>query len=107
MWTSRPPKITHLKPFGCVGYVHTNQGKLDPSAMKGIFLGYHKSVKGYRLWLVNERKVVISRHVIFNEKMFFKTNLQVPDQIQNANNFQFEVENYKISQASGGNNIDL
>ena len=78
MWTGRPPKIAHLKPFGCVGYVHTNQGKLDPTAVKAIFLGYPKGVKGYRLWLVNETKVVISRDVIFNEKIFFKTNMQVP-----------------------------
>ena len=107
MWTGRPPKIAHLKPFGCVGYVHTNQGKLDSRAMKAIFLGYPKGVKGYRLWLINDRKVVISRDVIFNEKVFFKTNLQVPEPTKNADNFQFEVENGKLNKAPGGNDTDL
>ena len=77
MWTSRPPKIAHLRPFGCIGYVHINQRKLEPRAMKAIFLGYPKGVKWYRLWLINERKVIISRDVIFNENVFFKRNLQV------------------------------
>ena len=68
-WTGRPPKIAHLKPFGCIGYAHLNQGKLDFEAMKAIFLGYPKGVKGYRLWLINEMKVIISRDVI-SMKMF-------------------------------------
>ena len=75
--------------------------------MKVIFLGYPKGVKGYRQWLINKRKVVITRDVIFNEKIFFKTNLQVPIQTQYTNNFQFEVENDRLSQAPGGNDIDL
>ena len=60
--------------------------------MKAIFLGYPKGVKGYKLWLINERKVIISRNVIFNENAFFKTNLQVLKHTQNIDNFQFEVE---------------
>ena len=77
LWTGKAPKLAHLKPFGCIGYVHIKQGKLEPRAMKAVFLGYPKGVKGYRLWLIDERKVVISRDVTFNEKLFFETNLQV------------------------------
>ena len=46
LWTGRTPNLTHLKPFGCIGYVHRKQGKLDPRALKAVFIGYPKGVKG-------------------------------------------------------------
>ena len=74
--------------------------------MKAIFLGYPKGAKGYRLWLINEKKVVISRDVIFNEMTFFKTNLHAPEQYKETGNFQFEVENDKSYTIPGGNQND-
>ena len=35
--------------------------------MKCIFLGYKSSVKGYKLWFLETKKLVISRDVIFDE----------------------------------------
>ena len=99
----KAPKLAHLRPFGCIGYVHMKQGKLESRAMKAVFLGYPKGVKGYRLWLIDERKVVISRDVTFNEKLFFKTNLQV--QNQKPDSFQFEVENNRDNELAGGSGV--
>ena len=76
MWTGYQPSYSHLRPFGCIGYVHVNQGKLNPRSIKWIFLGYPSGVKGYKLWLVDENKCVISRDLIFNEFCFYKSNVK-------------------------------
>jgi len=39
-----------LKVFGCPTYYHVKEDKLDPRAKKGVFVGFKKGVKGYRIW---------------------------------------------------------
>ena len=49
-----PPKV-----FGCVCFVHdyrNSVGKLDPRALKCVFMGYSASKKGYRCWCPFERR---------------------------------------------------
>ncbi|GAB2274148.1 hypothetical protein Dimus_039069 [Dionaea muscipula] len=64
--------LNHLKTFGCLAYAHRNEGKLEPRAVKCIFLGYQEGTKGYRLWekCTGGFKILISRDVTFNENMF-------------------------------------
>ncbi|XP_073039067.1 uncharacterized protein [Primulina eburnea] len=47
-WSTVKPEYEHIRTFGCVVYVHVNQGKLNPRAKKRIFLGYPSGVKGYK-----------------------------------------------------------
>ena len=49
LWNGKLPSLDHLRPFGCIGYVHKKEKKLDPRAKKAIFLGYPQEVKGYKL----------------------------------------------------------
>nr|GEV91824.1 retrotransposon protein, putative, Ty1-copia subclass [Tanacetum cinerariifolium] len=64
-----PLIILILEFFGCHVYVHVNEGKLVPCAVKCIFLGYGSGVKGYRVWCPDPkyRKIIHSRDVTFNE----------------------------------------
>lgn len=71
-WTSHMPDLSDLKRFGCLAYVHTSEGKLMPRAKKGIFTGYPEGVKGYKVWLLEDRKVVVSRNVVFREDQVYK-----------------------------------
>jgi hypothetical protein len=36
--------------FGCAAYAHVDNGKLEPRAIKCVFLGYGSGVKAYKLW---------------------------------------------------------
>ncbi|CAM6082590.1 unnamed protein product [Calypogeia fissa] len=81
MWYGKPANYSRLRVFGCEAYVlHTPVGrtKLDPRSRKCIFLGYDKSVKGYRLWDPETKKLVISRDVSFNELSSLKEGEKVP-----------------------------
>jgi len=72
LWLNRKSGYKHLRRFGSVAYVHQDQGKLKPRALKGVFLGYPQGTKGYKIWLLEEMKCVISRNVIFHEDLVYK-----------------------------------
>ncbi|KAK0588475.1 hypothetical protein LWI29_001474 [Acer saccharum] len=55
IWTGRPPSLKHLRVFGCAAYAHQSEGKLEPRSLKGVFLGYPLGVKGYRVWLRDQK----------------------------------------------------
>ncbi|WVY97098.1 hypothetical protein V8G54_029249 [Vigna mungo] len=75
VWSGKEIKLSHLKIFDCVTYVHiSDQGrnKLDPKSKKCIFIGYGEDEFGYRLWDNENQKMIRSRDVIFNEKVMYK-----------------------------------
>ena len=70
-WTKEKPRIEHLRVFGCDAYAHIpkdERKKLASKSKKCIFVGYGELVKGYRLYDPNQRRVIYSRDVQFNEK---------------------------------------
>lgn len=69
IWYGRTSDYSKLKVFGCTAYAHIKQDKLEPRALRCIFVGYPKGVKRYRLWCLEpgHQKCVISRDVTFNE----------------------------------------
>ncbi|KAG8483701.1 hypothetical protein CXB51_023428 [Gossypium anomalum] len=77
------------KIFGCPAYAHVNNGKLEPRSIKCVFLGYKAGVKGYKLWCPENRKVVISRDVVFDETAMLP-NLSLKDSSNKENQKQVE-----------------
>ena len=71
-WTGTTPDLSSLRRFGCLAYIHADQGKLNPRSKKGIFTSYPEGVQGYKVWLLDEGKCVISRNVIFREDLMYK-----------------------------------
>ena len=49
VWSGTPADYSHLRVFGCTVYAHVDNGKLEPGAIKCLFLGYGSGVKGYKL----------------------------------------------------------
>lgn len=72
LWTSVISNLSRLRRFGCIVYVHSQEGKLDPRAKKGVFVGYPSGVKGFRVWMIEEEKCTISRNVVFREDVMYK-----------------------------------
>ncbi|KAG8478549.1 hypothetical protein CXB51_028301 [Gossypium anomalum] len=89
VWSGNPANYSDLKIFGCPAYAHVNNGKLEPRSIKCVFLGYKAGVKGYKLWCPENRKVVISRDVVFDETAMLP-NLSLKDSSNKENQKQVE-----------------
>jgi hypothetical protein len=75
VWSGKEVNLSWLKVFGCIAYVHISdhaRGKLDPKSLKCTFIGYGGDEFGYRLWDDQNKKIIRSRDVIFNEKLMYK-----------------------------------
>ena len=64
-------ELSHLNIFNYLAYAHveaTEKSKLDLKSQKMTFIKYLQEVKGYLLWDSQAQRLVISRHVIFDER---------------------------------------
>ncbi|KAH9684870.1 Integrase catalytic domain-containing protein [Citrus sinensis] len=98
-WHGKPAYYGSLKVFGCPAYANVSQGKLAPRALKRKFIGYPEGVKGFKLWCtdLNPPKCIISRDVIFNEKVALEMKKSTDTDAQKdkeRTKVQFEVEPY-------------
>ncbi|KAG8485735.1 hypothetical protein CXB51_019086 [Gossypium anomalum] len=89
VWSGNPANYSDLKIFGCPAYAHVDNGKLEPRSIKCVFLGYKAGVKGYKLWCPENRKVMISRDVVFDETAMLP-NLSLKDSSNKENQSQVE-----------------
>ncbi|KAG8498113.1 hypothetical protein CXB51_007338 [Gossypium anomalum] len=101
VWSGNLANYSDLKIFGCPAYAHVDNGKLEPRSIKCVFLGYRAGVKRYKLWCSKNRKVVISRDVIFDETVMLP-NLSLKDSSNKENQKQVEhqINTESTSQAS-------
>ena len=83
--------ILPLKVFGCVCFVKDSRpsvGKLDPKAVKCVFVGYSATQKGYVCWSPVEKRLFVSMDVHFREsEPYYKQGVTSPfdDLIQTEN----------------------
>ena len=69
----RAPDLSHLRVFGCLCYPNqtaTTPHKLSARSAPCALLGYPADHRGYRCLDLNNRRVITSRHVVFNEATF-------------------------------------
>jgi hypothetical protein len=67
------PDYQHLRTFGCLCYPNLSSitpHKLSPRSARCVFLGYPSEHKGYRCLNLDTMKIIISRHVVFDESIF-------------------------------------
>jgi hypothetical protein len=67
------PSYEHLRVFGCACYPNiaaTAPHKLAPQSTRCVFLGYSTDHKGYRCLDLSTNRLIVSCHVVFDEKSF-------------------------------------
>ncbi|GJS01511.1 hypothetical protein Tco_0318019 [Tanacetum coccineum] len=103
-YQTRSPSLAigFKKPIDMLGFfgwlVSIKKGVLEPVKVKCIFLGYHKSIVGNKLWRLDEvtSKVVLYRNMGFNEsgeykKTFIGSGVGTGS-MQVLHGFEFEVK---------------
>jgi hypothetical protein len=78
-FSGKKPSVEHLRIFGCPVYIHVTKykrKKLEPSGKRGIFVGYSKSSKAFRIYVPGRQKVEINRDVTFDERIAFKKSIE-------------------------------
>ena len=57
--------------FESPAYFSAKDGKINPRAKKFVFLGVKRNMKGCKLWDPENKKIVLSKHVTFDETSLF------------------------------------
>ena len=72
IWYGVKPNVSHLRIFGSIAFIHITKAdrrKLNSESLKWHFVGYALTQKAYGFWDLNQRKIKISRDVIFDEQL--------------------------------------
>jgi transposase InsO family protein len=70
-WYGRKPSVDHLHTFGCVAHVKTVAGhtsKLADRSTPMVMIGYEAGSKAYRAYNPMNKKLVVTRDVVFEEE---------------------------------------
>lgn len=69
LWYKSSQDLSRLRVFGCIVFVKKPkeqlEGKFDSRSKPCIMLGYCDN--GYRVWSIDEQKIIVARNVIFDE----------------------------------------
>ncbi|CAJ2629918.1 unnamed protein product [Trifolium pratense] len=69
-WSGKKPTVQHFRVFGCMAYMHipdNHRKKLDDKSLKCILLGLSEESKAYKLYDPINKRVMVSRDVVFEE----------------------------------------
>lgn len=73
----KKPTVEHIRIFGCIGYAKIDKPhlkKLDDRTRMLVHLGTEPGSKAYRLLDPQEKKIIVSRDVVFDESKVWNWN---------------------------------
>jgi len=80
VFTGIKPEVGNLRIFGCPIYIHVpkeKMTKMEPSGKKGVFVGYNENSKAYRIYVLGQRQIEVSRDVTFHEEAAFRKSREI------------------------------
>ncbi|KAL4296896.1 hypothetical protein GQ457_12G032020 [Hibiscus cannabinus] len=92
------PDYGSLRVFGCACFPLTrpfNQYKLDFRTKRCVFLGYSSQHKGYKC-LSDEGKIIISRHVVFDENVLPMVDVSSKSASGETHNIESESNGFRL-----------
>ncbi|GBM38904.1 Retrovirus-related Pol polyprotein from transposon TNT 1-94 [Araneus ventricosus] len=72
IWEGKTPKISYIKVCGSLAYFHfpkVKQKKFQMPVKRGIMLGYARERRGYRIYDIEQKRVIEERAVKINESV--------------------------------------
>jgi reverse transcriptase-like protein len=103
-FSGKKPNVEHYRIFGCLTYSHVpeeKRTKLEPTAEKGIFVGYSETSKAYRIYIPALRKTVLRWDVRFEEDKAFRRSRDMDQGKQQASQVHGSSPQSTGSQVSG------
>ncbi|MBW0575003.1 hypothetical protein O181_114718 [Austropuccinia psidii MF-1] len=80
IWYKTKRPLHKLKTFGCKAWLKIPTkiipDKFGPKAWDGIFLGYENEASSYQIIRLSDQKIIISKHVLFDEKKILSLQSQ-------------------------------
>lgn len=79
-WFNVKPSARHVKIFGSICYMHIPailRTKLDQKADMGIFVGYSTHSKGYRVYNLKTKKLIVSKDYQIDETSWWNWEKEV------------------------------
>ncbi|MCI00707.1 retrovirus-related pol polyprotein from transposon tnt 1-94, partial [Trifolium medium] len=91
-WSGLKPSVHHFRVFGCLAHVHipdVHRKKLDGKSIKCVLLGVSEESKAYKLYNPSEKRIIVSRDVIFEELKSWNWNKKTHS---NSINHDIDIE---------------
>ena len=79
------PNYDHMRIFGCLAYYRSTQtggDKFELRGRPGIFIGYPQGTKGYKVYDIENKKIMISRDVRFVENHFPMAHVHISSEVR-------------------------
>jgi hypothetical protein len=121
-WSGSKPSVHHFRVFGCLAHVHipdVHRKMLDGKSIKCILLGVSEESKAYKLFEPVEKRIIVSRDVVFEESKGWSWNKKdsnkatdhISDNGDNEQDFELEddleeADNGEIDNQGSNHNSD-
>ncbi|CAJ2671832.1 unnamed protein product [Trifolium pratense] len=105
-WSGMKPSVKHFKVFGCLAFVHVpdaQRKKLDDKSIKCVHLGVSEESKAYKLYNPADKKIIVSRDVVFDESKGWNWGESSQAQATQYDNSENEVYETEEEPAAGEN----
>eukprot|EP00253_Pinus_taeda_P025696 PITA_25696 len=94
------PEVNHLRVFGSKAFAHipkADRKKLDPKAVRCIFVGYGTEFKAYKLFNPKSHKTFASKDVVFHEQEQKEEQKEEHEEGDNASPVIAEENKFEVS----------